>query len=397
MKHRGMSFVVLTLLSILAINSICAAVDTGAIGEVRDKAVLDNSDFKVVDDFIADALSELSAVEDFTATAKIRAELVRYSRPGRSEQLQYADKFFESAYNRISEALKTTSQLTNPDRKFKLTLNLLIIIDGLGNTRLAELAMGLLKDENPIIRYWAVHAITNQRIAGQLNAATANNNPKPADQIVTGLKGAAEKANTDTLALMVKFTADTNAPQAGELLLQIADMRIKRYADWSVEYELLDESVLGALCRSMSEGAVTSNFARRFRQLYSYAIQRYVKGQDVLSDTQKQQLASVIVGTERSCIGMQLGMVQSTIRAAVQQNDFGTIMAEHDKLLGSDAGSGQVELKLNSDYGQSTDVSKQMSPLVLSAPPKAMSPELPTSETSDANLPENGGTSKATD
>ena len=380
-----MSFVALALSSILAINSICAAVDTGAISAVRDKAVLDDSDLKVIDDFIAAALSELSEVEDFTATAKIRAELVRYSRPGQSnEQGQYANQFFESAYKHISNALKTASQLTDPDRKFKMTLNLLIIMDGLGNTRLAEPAIGLLKDENPIIRYWAVHAITNLRIAGQLNAATANNNPKPAEQIVTGLKGVAEKADTDTLALMVKFTADTNAPQAGELLLQIADMRIKRYADWSVEYELMDESVLDALCRSMSEGAVTSNFARRFGQLYSYAIQRYVKGQDVLSDMQKQQLVSVIVGTERSCMGMRLGMIQSTIRTAVQQNDFGTIMAEHDKLLGSDAGPGQVELKLNFDYGQNTS-GKSNAPLVLSAPPKAETDQAGDSTVSDSN------------
>ncbi|MCX5634804.1 MAG: hypothetical protein NTW55_03035 [Planctomycetota bacterium] len=385
MKRRFMSFIVFALLSILTITSICSAVDTVAIGAVRDKAVLDSSDFKVIDDFIASALSELSEVEDFTATSKIRAELVRYSRPVQSEQLQYTDKFFESAYNRMSEALKTTSQLTDPARKFKMTLNLLIIMDGFGNTRLADLAIGLLKDENPIIRYWAVHAITNLRIAGHLNAEAANNNPKPAEQIVTGLKSLVEKANPDTLALMVKFTADTNAPQADELLLQIADMRIKRYADWSVEYELLDESVLGALCQSMSEDAVTSNFARRFGQLYSYVIQRYVKGQDVLSDMQKQQLASVIVGTERSCMGLRLGMIQSTIRTAVQQNDFGTIMGEHDKLLGSESGPGQIELKLNFDYGQSTDGSKHLSPLVLSDPPKVETDQAGDSSVSDSN------------
>jgi hypothetical protein len=80
-----------------------------------------------------------------------------------------------------------------------------------------------------------------------------------------------------------------------------------------------------------------------------------------------------------------LGMVQSTIRTAVQQNDFGTIMAEHDKLLGSDAGPGQVELKLNSDYGQSTDGSKHMSPLVLSEPPKAETDQAGNSSVSDSN------------
>jgi hypothetical protein len=82
---------------------------------------------------------------------------------------------------------------------------------------------------------------------------------------------------------------------------------------------------------------------------------------------------------------MQLGMIQSTIRTAVQQNDFGTIMAEHDKLLGSDAGPGQIELKLNFDYGQSTDVSKQMSPLVLSDPPKAETDQAGDSSISDSN------------
>ncbi len=397
MKHRGVSFVVLLVLLLLMINSICSAADTAAIDEVRNKAVLDSSDFKIIDDFIAGAIDELMGTEDFTSTAKIRSVIIRCSKSSQSNaQGQYIDQFFESAHKHISDALKTAGKLTPPDRRFKTILNLLILTDGLGNTRLADLTLGLLNDKNPIIRYWAVHAITNQRVAEELNSSASNS--KSAEQIITGLKEIVEKANPETLVLMVKFTADTNAPQADELLLQIADMRIKRYANWTVEYELLDESILSALCQEMTaEGAVTSSFARRFAQLYSYAIQRYVKGQDILNDTQKQQLSSVIVEMERACFGMRMGTIQSTIRMAVQQNDLKTIMAEHDRLLGGDAGPGQIESKLNFDYGQGSGGNKHAAPLVLPDPPKATTPELPTPETSDANLPENGGTSKATD
>jgi len=54
-------------------------------------------------------------------------------------------------------------------------------------------------------------------------------------------------------------------------------------------------------------------------------------------------------------------------------------------LLGSDAGPGQVELKLNFDYGQSTDGSKHISPLVLSDPPKAETDQAGDSSVSDSN------------
>ena len=47
------------------------------------------------------------------------------------------------------------------------------LVDGLENLRLVDLAMNKLNDENEVVRYWAVHSITNPGITKQLNSTNA--------------------------------------------------------------------------------------------------------------------------------------------------------------------------------------------------------------------------------
>jgi len=157
------------------------------------------------------------------------------------------------------------------------------------------------------------------------------------------------------------------------LLLQITDMRISKYAKWTVDDESLDSAVLGLLCRKLSSpGADKAVIGRRFGQLYSYAIQRYIKGQDFLSDTDRQRLVSVLVETERSCISRLL-VPQSFIRKAVEQDDYTALLREHDRLLGDETKAGQLQLKLDFDYGQTGDGAKRTAPVTLPNPPKPKS------------------------
>ena len=114
--------------------------------------------------------------------------------------------------------------------------------------------------------------------------------------------------------------------------------------------------------------------ARRFGQLYSYAIQRYVKGRDYLNAKQKSELASVLVELENCCIWKILGMPQTTIKRAIEQGDYMTLLREHSRLLGDKTRGGQLPLKLNFDYGKSEDGSKRIAPLALAEPPKSKTP-----------------------
>ncbi len=373
MKDKWTTFAVLAVFLVLVVNSGSGAVNTTEIDKVRKKGVLDSEDLQVIDSFVANAVQELVKTRDFTSIAKVRAViLARDSSNKESAAAQYAEQFFESAYKYISSGLKRAEQLTPEDCKLKVMVNLLILIDALGDVRLADLAIGLLNSESMVIRYWAVHSVTNPGIIEQLNSGVAANS-KLAQRIVERLKELVEQSSPEVLALMAEFSAEVDIAQGEELLLQIADMRMKRYADWTVEYELLDGAILKLLDRklsSVSQGRAT--IARRFGQLYSYAIQRYVKGRDFLSAAAKHRLASVLVETEKSCIGRLVGMPQSVIKKAVEGGDYMTLLAEHSRLLGDETRAGQLPLKLNFDYGTNPDGSKRTAPLDLPELPKRL-------------------------
>lgn len=378
MNIKQAIFAVLVAFFILATSSSSVAVDTTDIDKVRNNKVLDDQDLKIIDDFLAQAVQELVRTRDFTSIAKVRTVILSRHK---STQGQYIQQFSESAHKHISAGFEQAQTLNPQERKTKVIINLLILIDGLEDLRLANLALGMLKNDSKVVRYWAVHCLTNPAIIEQLNSGTTSN-VKVATIIAEQFKQLVESSSPEIIALMTKFASDVNIPQAEELLLQIADMRIKKYADWTVEYELLDSTILKSLNNKISlpsEGPggstpTTSSgklaAAQHFGQLYSYAIQRYVIGSEILSDIQKQHLASVLVEIEDKCLGRLIGKQQTTIKRAIERNMVTALIAEHNRLLGDETTPGQLPLKLGFDFGTTTDGSKRTAPIPLPSPPQ---------------------------
>jgi hypothetical protein len=368
MKVKGAVFAVLAAFFASATGLSWAVVDTRAIDAVRDKTVLENKDLFIIDNFLSEAVREISKTRDFASIAKVRMDII--SR--RSPQPQYSQQFSESAQKYIYSAFEAALQLPE-ERRTKLMVNLLILIDGLEDLRLADLAIAKLKDNNTIIRYWAVHCITNEGIAKQLNTG-GSANVKIARLFLERLKEVVDSSSPEIIGLIAKFAGDINIPQGEEMLVQIADMRMKKYASWTVEYELLDGVILKLLDSKIASGSGLkssdkSAAAVRFGQLYSFAIQRYVKGRGSLTDTQKRQLASVLVETEDKCVGRILGAPQSIIKKAVERDDYAAIVVEHNRLLGDAKQAGELSSKLNFDYGTTSDGRKRTAPPPLPAPP----------------------------
>jgi len=370
MKIKWVIFAVLAAFLALVLNSGSAAVDTREVDIVRKKAVLNNSDLKIIDDFLAEAIQELVRTRDFTSIAKIRAVILSRQ----STQGQYAQQFSESARRHIAAGFQQARELRRPERTTAVMINLLILMDGLHDLGLADQAIAMLKNENMVIRYWAVHCLTNPNIVTQLNSATTSS-ANQATVIAGQLKELVENSTPEIVALIAQFAANVKIPQGEELLSQIADMRIKRYANWTVKYELYDSALLKYLSSKIPlptespAGLLTTTIdtkpeiARRFAQLYSYAIQRYIKGASILNDTQKSHLASVLVETEDKCISRLLG-TQLTVRRAVERKDMQAILAEHDRLLGS-----ALPATLKFDYSTTTTGPKRTAPLPLPDPP----------------------------
>jgi len=373
MKLKGVIPAFLAAFIVLAMIARSRAVDTRQIEKVFTKQVLDSEDLKIIDQFLGEAVRELVNTREFAEIAKLRTVILSKQ----STQGQYAQQFSESAFKHISAGLEQARQLPQ-DRQFKVILNLLILVDGLQDPRLTDLAIAQLKHSNQAVRYWAVRCVTNPGLVEKLNPG-ASVSQELVQRIAEQLKELVDTASPEVLGLMAEFAGTVKVAQGEDLLGRIADARMKRYADWTVEYELVDGTILKLLygkiaatepALSLSKGSADPALARRFGQLYSYVMQRYIKGRDFLPEANKHYLTSVLVDVEEKCIGRLLRRPQSTIKKAVEQADYAAVQQEYDKLFGDGARQGQLVEQLKFDYGANPDGSKRAAPLALPEPPK---------------------------
>jgi hypothetical protein len=369
MKQKLAFFIVLTAFLIPTVISSLKAAGTEDIEQVRNKTVLDDRDFAVIDSFLRQTIGEFLTTRNFTDVARLRTIVLKNQKSNQPNQSQYASQFSKSAHTYISQAFDQALILRPQERQTRVIVNLLILIDNLQDVQLLDLAMAKLNDEHMAVRYWAVHAVTNPGMVKQLSSGDTQNR-KLVLQITEQLKQIVESSTPEILGLIAQFAANLNLPQGDELLGQIADLRIQRYADWTVKYERLDIAILELLADKITTssqslaGATTTESgphaaARRFGQLYSFVIERYIKGGN-LTPTQQQQLITVMIEIEEKCVSKLLGRQENAIRTALSEKDMVALEAARTRLL-----SEELPSRLGYDYGTNPDGSKRTAPLPL--------------------------------
>lgn len=342
------------------------AVDTSAIDSVRRKTVLNEQDQLTIDTFVGQAVSGLLNTRDFSRIASARVVLTSRSKSQQeSAQVQYRPYFFSFANKHIKAALGKIAKMPRTRQTAIVTLNFMILIDDLANTELSGPALDKAQDPDVIIRYWAVHALTNAKIVKQLNS-TETSQMSLAEKYVDTLKKVVKNETCpDIISLIAKFGANIKASSATELLEQTADSRIAKYADGTVDNELLDMTVLKSLCdKIQTDKSASTALGRRFAQLYSYVIQRYILDGDSLGQKQKQALVSVIVSSEK-LLGRLISGQVGNLERAIEKNKIMALSAEHDSMFGSDSAQGRLPMALGFDYGKKPDGSVRTAPLKL--------------------------------
>lgn len=332
------------VLTVLSVSQ--ARVDSRRIEEVFKKSVLTQEDFEVIDAFASDAIGRLVRTIDFTEVAKTRASIV--SRQG--AQAQYAQRFSEACSREIQAGFDyANEQITDPQRRFKVFANLLILVNELNDPRLIDLAVGMIGHEASAVQYWAIRAATNpatwEKLSQDQAAAAAT-----ARKILDASAKAVGTSSPEVLSLMAQFAGRYDTVPAGDLLVNIAEVRIQNYADGTAGYELVDAAILKQLSGKI---AANGQAARAFAQLYSYAIQRYLRGMqnNSLKGMSQGYLASVLIETEEQCLSKLLGGTQTGIRRALEAGDANALQAEHDRLLGNAGTPGVLSTKFNINYG----------------------------------------------
>lgn len=370
MKCKCAIFAVVGASLLLVGQSVFGAIDTRGIERVRSKTVLESGDFEIIDGFVSDTVHSLMVTEDFSSVAQVRKMLVSRAQSALDiAKVQYSRQFVESSVKHIGAAMGQLSNIRDEQRRFLLSVNLLVLVDQLVNElkaiELADLATVRIKDENTVVRYWAVKCVANYRVFNLGHKPAVN------QRIFRALTNVVESSSGEILKLMSEFAAGVKDPQAEALLLQIADMRLKAYSEWKVESEYLDGAILKALWRRRDViGANTTAINQRFGQLYSYVIQRYIKdldGGEFLSDRSRAWTESVLIEIERVCISKALGKTQAIMKAIVRKDfNVNRLAQEHDRLLGSSAGSGALSVNLG--YNDYPIASGEFSPVPLRLP-----------------------------
>ncbi len=410
--NRKRQWTIVVLTSVFALSTVAEAVSTKRIDTVRQKAllnkeVLENADFEVIDSFWADAFAELLILDDFSEIVNIRSQI--FARRGPAEPSQYSVGFITSGQKHLTAAFDEVQSWETDQRKTWVERNLIILTAQLESGELLELGMRMIGHENGTVRYWAVKALTNPGIVRQLNS-DASLDTEPAARIGRQLEITAEKeTHPEILSLIAAFAGQVNRTGAKQLLTKIVDLRTSAYENWTVKYELMDAKLLRSLGNEILSPVSQSSKAadsRRFAQLYSYAMQRFILGANVLSDVSKQQLASVLVEVEQSVLDRLLGRSQYSIKTVVEkiltrktgeQKNYSALETEHDSLLGTAARQGELPAALNFDYGKDSNDSGLTAPKKLGPPPPVQPKTESTESEADVAEPEAEATEPETE
>jgi hypothetical protein len=357
---------IITCAASIWVISVCSTawgiIDTRAIEAVREKPVLNTGDLRAIDVFVQDAVEEVLRArdKDFATIAKTRSILIGRQESNVPNQKQYAQTFLESAQTHITAALQEAQSLP-PARRAKVRVNLLIIAQALNHESLVTAALPYLSDPSKPVSYWATQLVTSQAALTMINTSSPQSG-----QLITALSKIAPLASPETLSLIIPFAVQIKMAAGQELILTIAEGRIKQYENNSVSHELADIKVLSGLCAQFNaNGPNKTQCAQHFAQLLSYAIQRYAKGQTKLTDQQKQDLISIIVETEDTCITKLTSQPQTGLRRAIERGDMELLMAEHDRLLGAATQKGVLPELLHYSYTDGNQ--EQDAPLTLNA------------------------------
>ena len=262
----------------------------------------------VISKFWIAALDEMMLSDFSLECVETRKQLAEQK--GNEYLSHYATAYVAEAKTAIEAAFGDAARMEDPQQRQMIERNLLILAAELKSPDLAFLALPRLDAEDDVVRYWAFKAVTHPVVIEQLKSDVVGDE-KTAQAILTALnKRVSLELQSPIQKMVIRFCMVFDDPLARDTLLLIADSRIKAYKDWTVSDVVLDADLLTALgnVAVLRLDPDKKVFGQKFAELYALTIQRYLKGADVLSKGDIEQLLTVIAEVDQSVLGKTMGI-----------------------------------------------------------------------------------------
>ncbi len=334
-------------IAFLAVIMAQAAISFGAstkeIDEVRKKTDLTAADLAVVDTFINQAFKEMLEAPTITDSVKNREDIL--VRKPKDDQPKYKDQYRKSIESNVIAAMKAL-ETWNDENFIKATrLNLAVIIGSMGDMGLYEIAITMLGEDVPAVKYWALKALTDTDVR---NSVRQNPNSESSKAILAELNKAAGNDSPILLEMIAGFAAAITGQSSYDLLATIAATRIESYKSWKAVQESSDARIMAVMADKMLSDAASKNaLAAPFANLMSATLEKYATGlapDAGLSDTSQQQLVTVIAELEKKILP-KFTITTGLIKAAERKN-LKEFTEAYNALFGSEGANGELSSKL---------------------------------------------------
>lgn len=367
------------------VNGVCCvfgALNTQAIEDVRAKyesttTALPAEAVTVLDEFWRSTLDTMILSRDSEEVVSIRRELVKQK--GTKNIGFYRSAYMQAGKSDLVTAFSSTEKNSDIEQKTQIERNLMILVAELKGLELAEFALPRTANPDPVVRYWAVRALTDTAIAEQLRSDIASDADRElGKKIVAAMTDYVKNfGEPQMLVFIANFALTFKTPESLTLLNQAADTRIVQYMNWTVRMESTDVFILKNLNQAAAENpSFKAESGRRFGQLYACVIQRYIKGtikaQPILSEDSKSQVISVIAEIEDAILSKTITGWQKTLR-----NDLAgskDLTKSYEILFGTTGRAGDLTTQMGIDYGTDASGKKLVNPLPLPQPKSAAAP-----------------------
>lgn len=289
---------------------------------------------------------------------------------------------YSSAYNEIAreylaKALENVVRVEDTNKQEMLEQNLMVLTARLKSPALASIAIQRIDHENPVVRYWAVKAVTNTGVIQMLSSdVTADKETE--GKILNVLKQRLQfEQQTEIRTMIVNFAAAMEHPTAREILLTVADERIKAYTTWSfmMDQETLDTRLLialGSRATTAENNEDKSVLARKFAELYALVFQAYMKGAGSLDAAQLSYLLTVILEVDRSILNQMLNVPQTGVLRAIQRQVG--LEREYEMIFGDRLRPGDLATTFRFDYGKDASGRSITAPPEIGSVPETLQP-----------------------
>lgn len=352
--------VLFLFLGLLLPDMVAFGLDTTRIERVQanvrqSDGKLAIGDKEVIGDFVTAGLRELLLVEEGVEMADLRLQIVRFA--DQTEQpSEYSFVYIKTVRTAVEPILRQVSGMQSSERKTAIELNLMILLGHLKSSELSECGLPMLSHDNAAVKYWAVKVVAGKSIARQLNSDITGDEELQS-QIVSGLMLLmVEETPAVILNTITGFASVLKDGGGKELLKRICMLRTKAYENWTVTYELMDAALLNAVAGQVDvsddKQPDREELLRMFSQLYSYVIQRYLLGGEVLDNISKRNLAGVMLGVEEKGLSKMMGSRQIEIKQALTRRNLKALRRSHGAILGTEKRGGLLAYKIKFDYGE---------------------------------------------